>query len=578
MENHDGATGRGAEDAYDYYMSIHDHAVQAKFRSLDNPSNINHLMDSVRSTTTNNFILDFSDDAAWAAFDLSKSSIAALFNADRPDVLNTRWLNIWYPFQHRPLLELLARRYDFSPRLLALMSSDPKLPRKTASRASPRKPDQSKFKKFWSRRSSWSEDNEALADIDEMSEQTSISSVDSVVRGNLYRIAENLWHYASIDFGRQYVCIGFNSLYGTKQPANVEDDSTGHLPNCMRVWTWLVLCEDNTVISINEDPFPFAAGHFTTFQLRVMSEIRRNLVNVFRSLSTVHEEPLLAHNPLMLLPIRVRLGETPEETAHRDSDAPGLLFYYLFENWHNSYTLVTRKESRYPLELATLRTQMFSLPRLTHIDRLDTIGLELGILRRHYESYTRLIDRLLEPQTASAASLQNSQVVSAASQVSLSGSGSVGRPVVVERESLMGVSLGGAARVRFKRLRDLIELYALREVEEYVKQKEALVAMNFNLIAIKQSLDVGRLTRITLLLTKATMLFLPVSLMMSYFSTQLSGVSYSVQTFWISFAVVFFLSWLALFLFGLFNDNVQTTEVLRGVWRGGKVVRHSSPR
>lgn len=116
---------------------------------------------------------------------------------------------------------------------------------------------------------------------------------------------------------------------------------------------------------------------------------------------------------------------------------------------------------------------MFSLPRLQHIDRLDTIGKELGVLRRHYESYTRLIDRLLEPQTASAASLQNSQVVSAASQVSLD----TIRPVVVERESLMGVSLSSAARVRFKRLRDLIELYALSEVEEYVKQKEGLVAM-----------------------------------------------------------------------------------------------------
>lgn len=338
MESHDGATGNGAEDAYDYYLSIGDHAVQAKFRSLDNPSNIDQLMDSVRSTSSSSFVLDFSDETAWAGFDLSTSSITALLDEERPDVLNTRWLNLWYPFQHRPLLELLAKRYDFSPRLLALMSSDPKQPRKTASRASPPKPDQSKLKKFWSRRSSRSEDNEAFADLDEMSEQTSIASVDSVVRGNLYRIADNLWNYASIDFGRQYVCIGFNSLYGTRQPSTGEDDSTGPLPHCTRVWTWLVLCEDNTVISINEDPFPFADGHFNSFQLRVMSEIRRNLVNVFRSLSTVHEQPLLSHNPLMLLPIRVRLGNTPEETAHRYSDAPGLLFYYLFENWHNSYT------------------------------------------------------------------------------------------------------------------------------------------------------------------------------------------------------------------------------------------------
>lgn len=74
------------------------------------------------------------------------------------------------------------------------------------------------------------------------------------------------------------------------------------------------------------------------------------------------------------------------------------------------------------------------------------------------------------------------------------------------------------------------------------------------------------------------MLFLPVSLMMSYFSTQLAGVEYSVQTFWISFAIVFFASWFALFLFGLFNNNVQTTEVLKGLWKGFKALAKRAGR
>lgn len=176
---------------------------------------------------------------------------------------------------------------------------------------------------------------------------------------------------------------------------------------------------------------------------------------------------------MTLLPIRTRLGNTPEETAHRDSDAPGLLFYYLFENWHNSYTLVTRKESRYGVELSKVRAEMFEKPKLVHIDRLDKIGKELGVLKRHYSSYDKIIDRLLEPQTASAASLHNSQVVTSSSQASLD----TVRPVVTEKQSLMGVSLSSAARVRFKRLRDVIDLYALSEVEEYIKQKESLVAM-----------------------------------------------------------------------------------------------------
>lgn len=81
----------------------------------------------------------------------------------------------------------------------------------------------------------------------------------------------------------------------------------------------------------------------------ILRDTRRNLINVFRSLSHVDEDHSLG--PLSLLPIRRRLGQTDEETAHRASDAPGLLFYYLFENWFNSYSLITRQDSRYGNEL-----------------------------------------------------------------------------------------------------------------------------------------------------------------------------------------------------------------------------------
>ncbi|EME49548.1 hypothetical protein DOTSEDRAFT_58763 [Dothistroma septosporum NZE10] len=559
MTSPDGKHPRGTRIACDYYLAIGDGTVYKSFTDLDNPSTIEQLIGRVEHYDTSNFIVDFSEDAAWAGFDLSCKSVQSLFDSERPGSLSTRWINLSYPFEERPLISLLAKRYDFSPRLLALMCSDPRLPRSSTSRSTlPR----SIKHHYWS--TSESKDAEA-AELDEISEHSSASSVDSVTRGNLYKTADNIWHYSSIDFGRQYVCIGFNSLYGTKRPHCADDDDSGsYIPHCTRVWTWLILCEDQTVISINEDVFPFTQRDYSAFQLQVLAQTRRNLASVFRSLSTVQNEPLLAHNPLTLLPLRTRLGNTPEETAHRHSDAPGLLFYYLFENWHNSYTLVTRKESRYGIELNKLRVEMFRQPKLGHIGRLDEIGKELGVLKKHYSSYDRIIDRLLEPQTASAASLHNSQVVTSSSQASLD----TVRPVVTEEVSLMGVSLSSAARVRFKRLRDVIDLYALSEVEEYISQKDALVAMNFNLIAIKQSVDVERLTRITLLLTQASILFLPVSLMTSYFSMQLVGVDYTVRTYWVGFVVCFFLSWLALFVFGLFHGTVQTIEVFRSTWRG----------
>lgn len=81
-------------------------------------------------------------------------------------------------------------------------------------------------------------------------------------------------------------------------------------------------------------------------------DTRRNMINVFRSISSVEEAA--SASPLTLLPIRQRLGNTEEENAHRMSDAPGLLFYYLFENWFNSYSLVTRRDSRYGMELENI--------------------------------------------------------------------------------------------------------------------------------------------------------------------------------------------------------------------------------
>ncbi|KAK3716396.1 hypothetical protein LTR37_006546 [Vermiconidia calcicola] len=525
----------------EYYCNTVGKEVQRGFKNLDNAADAERLLAAVQSSKTWNFALDFSDAASWVTFDLAPSSVAALLETERPETFNTRWINIWYPSQQRSLVEVIARRYDFSPRLLALMCSEPKQPRKSQSSV---QRVESRKRKFWlGRTQARHGESEFEKGMDELSEHSSVSSHDSAVAGNLYKMIDDLWHYSSIDFGRNYVCIGYNSLYGTKHAGSTPGE--GMLPHCTRIWTWLLLCNDNTVISINEDPFPFCQGKLDPLQQRILVETRRNLVNVFRSLSNTDE----VQSPMSLLPLRARLGDTPEESVHRLSDTPGLLFYYLFENWRNSYTLITRRESRYGLELNSLRKEMFQTPKLCHIDRLDTIGKELGLLKRHYESYNRIIDRLLEPQTATSASLANSRIVgSETSQMSID----TVRPIMTERESMLGASLTSATRARFKRLRDLIDLYALSEIEGYIKQKDSLVMMNFNLIAIKESLDVERLTRITLLLTKVTIIFLP-------------SMVYSSQDYWVSFAVTIVVSCLALVGFGLVSGTVQTGDVWRAV-------------
>ncbi|KAK4923899.1 hypothetical protein LTR28_012455, partial [Elasticomyces elasticus] len=315
-------------------------------------------------------------------------------------------------------------------------------------------------------------------------------------------------------------------------------------------------------ITINEDPWPYNEGRLDALQQRTLLDIRRNLLNVFRSLSKVDRR--VGESPLTLLPIRQRVGDTLEETVHRSSDAPGLLFYYLFENWYNSYTLVTRQESQYGVELSQLREDMFRKPELQHIDRLDQISCQLGVLKRLYASYERIINRVLEQQTATPASLANSKVVSEASRESLRDPTD---PKLTEAESMLGVSLSSAARVRFERLKDLINLYAVSEIQEYLHQKDSLVTMNFNLIAIKESRDVERLTRVALLLTKITILFLPVSFMSAYFGLPLQNVAYTTRMYWISFAVILMLSWVTLIAFGLISGTMETTTGLQPLQR-----------
>ena len=95
------------------------------------------------------------------------------------------------------------------------------------------------------------------------------------------------------------------------------------------------------------------------------------------------------------------------------------------------------------------------------------------------------------------------------------------------------------------------------------------------LITIKESFDVEKLTRVTLLLTKVTMVFLPVSLITGYFSTQLVGTaSYTLQEYWITIAVAVVLSCGALFVFGVYSGNVQTLPFWRGLWEVTKRTGH----
>ena len=201
---------------------------------------------------------------------------------------------------------------------------------------------------------------------------------------------------------------------------------------------------------------------------------------------------------------------------------------------------------------------MLSTANLNHVDQLHHIGCQLAVLKRVYKSYEFIIERVLKKQEVTLASLKNSHILSGAESLVSSPPGvSSPGPNLPEADSLLGVSLSSAARVRFERLKDRIILYALSEIQECLDQKESLVMMNFNLIAIKESYSVERLTWVTLLLAKITILFTPVTLMTGFFSIQFKDTTFLVRNYWSTFAIVFGLSLGLLFLFSFFSGTFE---------------------
>ena len=399
------------------------------------------------------------------------------------------------------------------------------------------------------------------------------------------------------------LCAGYNSLSQLKADFsndNEREQQTSNKPRGRRLWTWLLQCRDckklvrpsrhiahllrivlATIIAIHENPYPDVRGPLDAEQKERIGVMRRNLLNVLRNLSGSKKarEKIPA---VAVLPIRSGLQdiEGSEITA---SDAPSLLFYYLFDDWQSSYSLVAKQEHQYGKQLGYLvglicgisgpantrqRDHMSKKPEVQHVQNLHHIGQQLAVLKKIYKSYSLIIERILDRQKP--VDMSNSTHLL---QEELSSS----KSLLTAQTQQFAVALSSAATVRFERLKDRINLYALSEIQDCLDEKDNLVFLvclervltfsclrltgvqNFNLITLKQSNAVERLTRITILLAKITILFMPVSLMTAYFSVQIPDIqnTYTSKTYWIAFAVITTLSFIFLLVFGAISGTVE---------------------
>lgn len=103
---------------------------------------------------------------------------------------------------------------------------------------------------------------------------------------------------------------------------------------------------------------------------------------------------------------------------------------------------------------------MFEKPDVRRIKRLHHIGRQLAVLKRIYQSYATIINRILDRQKLTTSSLPSSDTQNLIDSSSA---------------QALGVPISSAASVRFERLKDRINLFALSEIEDCLQEKESLV-------------------------------------------------------------------------------------------------------
>ncbi|KAL2059641.1 hypothetical protein ABVK25_000934 [Lepraria finkii] len=556
-------------------------ARKPEMQDFDDAAVYKRYENAVKNPNSENFVIEFDSEKARAALDLDETKMQGFLEKERASTASTRWINIWSPDKQIPLIRRLSARYNFSPRLTGIMCSTHKthiaVPPTFASRSLRQRVGMHSHAPEPKSMDARSSDIEM--DINGASSPVSSHILDL----SHYKMVNEVWHFFSVDWGTKYLCIGYNSLSDVEVGGG-SDPNGGNAealipsennPKGARTWTWLVLCDDGTVISMYENPFPSHQEDLDKNQMRRLLQIRRNLRNVLRQLSNVNNESR-RKNPINTLDIRPGLSsnQTSDVTI---TDSPGLLFYYLFDDWYTSYALVAKEEHQYAGLLEDLRLDMFQKPHVEIVQQLHQYGRQLAVLKRMYQSYAMIIERILARQkpvsvsSGNPATMRNSghhtrQLFQETNNTTRLREASVTEDTTAPNPTL-GVPLPAAATVRFERLRDRINHYAISEIQECLDEKEALVFLNFNMITMKQSQAVERLTRITILLAKVTILFMPVSLMTGYFSTQIQDLQgiYTAKTYWICFAVIMALSFVFLLVFGVLSGTLEGKPIYRSL-------------
>lgn len=149
-------------------------------------------------------------------------------------------------------------------------------------------------------------------------------------------------------------CFAVDEAGGSDDDGSSHADTQENFPEGRRLWTWLILCDDGTIISLHEPHSHRTVPSALDYKGQI-GIIRKNILTILRSLSRASEalnrtaiEKSKGLGALDELPFR-RQGLTDLTESE-----PSLLFYYLFDDWYSSWSLAIERQHPYRRKLRKL--------------------------------------------------------------------------------------------------------------------------------------------------------------------------------------------------------------------------------
>ncbi|CAK7209678.1 hypothetical protein SCUCBS95973_000521 [Sporothrix curviconia] len=579
--------------------------IRKVFRNFDDPAVYQETVDAAFTTSASNFVVEFGDNKAYIACNLSEDDAVSLLAVPRSPDTPVRWINIWNPSKQRGVVQAIGQRYHFSRRLTrSIWAWDEVRKQLGASKhahaghssqigrasqtglGSVHRPSTSATRTLAdlehglvelaavgasSTLVSGFEDEAKLASIFAAQNvdgaaapppsRQGVAAKNTSLAGDLavFKMMQDILNYTTIDQEKPFVCIGANWLH--TPPKGKTTRSTSLVPP--KHWSWFVLCDDRTVISFHE------AAHYSKvpksedtarWQSEELKSMRSNTFKVFCQLSTcgLGDE---YHEFSQLTSVR----QPGRGHTHGGADAEGVegssnLFYYLFEDYSAAIDiLIGSKKALDDISEKILRTAEWKNKEDTTdvIPTLYKLNKELRQLHHLFANYKILINQLLNSNSNSNyPSMEdewddNRDSSNRKNNNDNGGGGGSNSNGNSNRNSHGHRLLSVKAANRFRRLQVQLQSLMLDAIQDCLDEKTSLQGTYFSLIAQKDSHSTERLTRSATLLAKLSVFFLPISFMTSYFSVNIPGLleGYSATTYWASFGVIAGVSFFSLFFF-----------------------------